>query len=221
MNGHLYLYLLVVGVVTALTPWAIVAEIVLLGSKAGARAALAFAVGWFCSVAFVAGIVAVGLGGAGADANRQTATGVLIVEVVLGLALVALAVRKRKRTRALPPAASEPGWLRKLDGMRPVVALAFGMFMVNLVFVVDAGLRIAAADPTASGTVVALVFYAVVSTAGLGTVLVAYFSDRAHAEERLAAMRAWISRNNANVIAGVLGLVGAALVARGAIGLIA
>ena len=46
--------------------------------------------------------------------------------------------------------AVEPRWLTKLDRMGPIVAFAFGTFMINVVFVVDAGLRIAAADQDSS-----------------------------------------------------------------------
>ena len=99
--------------------------------------------------------------------------------------------------------------------MGPVVAFAFGTFMINVVFVVDAGMRIAAADPGTSEATAAIVFYTVLSTASLIAVLVVYFSDRARAEARLARMRGWIARNNANVISGMLGVVGIFLALKG------
>ena len=98
---------------------------------------------------------------------------------MLGLALVAFAARKHARDRSSSEPAAEPGWLTKLDKMGPVVAFAFGTFMINVVFVVDAGMRIAAADPGTSSATVAIVFYTVLSTASLIAVLVVYFSDRA------------------------------------------
>jgi hypothetical protein len=104
--------------------------------------------------------------------------------------------------------------------MGPIVAFAFGTFMINVVFVVDAGMRIAASDPGASEATTAVVFYAVLSTASLIAVLAVYFSDRARAEARLARMRGWIARNNANVISGMLGVVGIFLALKGLIGLI-
>ena len=145
---------------------------------------------------------------------------VLIVEVVLGLLLIAFALRKRMRDRLTPPATTEPGWLKKLDTMGPVVAFGFGTFMINVVFVVDAGVRIADADLATSAVVSAVLFYTLVSTAGVAAVLAVYFSDRARAEVRLAAMRAWVARNNANVIVGMLAAVGVVLVLKGAVGLI-
>jgi hypothetical protein len=221
VSDHLYLYLVGVGILTALTPWAIVGIIVLLGSRAGARAAVAFAAGWFCAVAFIATVVAAGLGSAGSSTKESASNVVYLVELALGLALVAFAARKHARDRSLPEPAAEPGWLAKLDRMGPIVAFAFGTFMINVVFVVDAGLRIAASDPGTSSAAVAILFYTVLSTLSLIAVLVVYFSDRAGAEARLTRMRGWIARNNANVISGMLGVVGILLAVKGLIGLVA
>jgi hypothetical protein len=220
VSGHLYLYLLLVGILTALTPWAIVGVIVLLGSRAGARAAVAFVVGWFCAVAFISAVVVAAATRGNDVPSTETSTAVLIVELVLGILLVAFAARQRARNRSLPPASTEPGWLTKLDKMGPVVAFAFGTFMINVVFVVDAALRIAEEDPASTSATAAILFYTVVSTASLVAVLVVYFSDRARSEARLVAMRAWVARNNAAVIVGMLAGIGAVLTVKGAIGLL-
>ena len=221
MSSHLYLYLLFVGILTALTPWAIVGLIVLLGSKAGARAAVAFAAGWFCAIAFIAAVVAAGIGGLGSSSQSSVANAVYVAEIAVGLALAVFAARKHARDRLATTPAAEPGWLTKLDRMGPIVAFAFGTFMINVVFVVDAGLRIAAAGPGYSAAVVAVLFYSVLSTASLIAVLAVYFGDRAGAEARLATMRAWIARNNANVIAGMLAAVGIVIAVKGIFGLLA
>jgi hypothetical protein len=220
VSSHLYLYLLAVGILTALTPWAIVGLIVLLGSKAAGRAAVAFAAGWFCAIAFIAAIVAAGIGGLGSSTQSSVSNAVYIAEIVVGLALVAFAARKRARDRLSTAPAAEPGWLTKLDRMGPIVAFAFGTFMINVVFVVDAGLRIAAADPGTTNAVAAVIFYAVLSTASLIAVLAVYFSDRAGAEAKLATMRAWIARNNASVITGMLAVVGIFITVKGVVSLI-
>ena len=161
MSSHLYLYLLCVGILTALTPWAIVGLIVLLGSKAGARAAVAFAAGWFCAVAFIAAVVAAGIGGLGGSAQSSVANAVYVVEIVLGARARGVRGAETRTGPAATTPAAEPAWLTKLDRMGPIVAFAFGTFMINVVFVVDAGLRIAAADPDPSAAVVAVLFYAV------------------------------------------------------------
>jgi hypothetical protein len=220
VDGHLYLYLLVVGILTALTPWAIVGAVVMLGSRAGARTAAAFTLGWFCAVAFIAAIVAAGLGGASESTQSSTSKGVLVVELVLGLVLVALGARSYRRSRSRPAPATEPGWLKKLDHMGPVVAFAFGTFMINVFFVVDAGLRIASANGSSAEAVTAVVVYSLLATSSLIAVLAVYFLDRDKAEARLAAMRAWLARNNARVMAGIVLAIGVVFVAKAAVGLL-
>jgi hypothetical protein len=66
-----------------------------------------------------------------------------------------------------------------------------------------------------------VLFYSVLSTAALLTVLVVFLSDRESAETRLHAMRAWLAANNALVSAAIVGLVGVVLALKGAAGLIA
>jgi hypothetical protein len=221
LTGHLALYLLLVGVLTALTPWAIIGAIVLLGSRAGPRAAVGFVAGWFCSIAFIASVIAAGMGGRGVSSKEQVSHSALIVELLIGLALVVFAARRWLRNRSLPAATiSEPAWLAKLDRMGPIVAFAFGTFMVNVIFVVDAGLRIADADTSPVITALALLLYAVLSTALLFALLAIFFSDRARSAERFAVIRAWVAGNNANVIAGMLAAVGTALALKGLIGLV-
>ena len=114
------------GILTALTPWAIVGLIVLLGSRAGARAAIAFAAGWFCAVAFISGVVTAGLGDLSSSSQSSVSNAVYVVEIVLGLALLALAARRRVRDRLATSPTAEPGWLTKLDRMGAIVAFAFG-----------------------------------------------------------------------------------------------
>jgi len=220
VNGHLYLYLLVVGVLTALTPWAIVGVVVMLGSRGGARVAAAFTLGWFCAVTFIAAVVAAGLGGASESTQDSTSTGVLVAELVLGLVLVALGLRSYRRSLSRSDPGGEPGWLKKLDHMRPIVGFAFGTFMINVFFVVDAGLRIASADGSKTQAITAIVFYSLLSTASLIAVLVVYFVGREKADARLASMRAWLGRNNARLMAAIVLAIGVVFVTKAVIGLL-
>ncbi len=220
MNSHLYLYLLVVGLLTALTPWAIVGVIVMLGSRGGARVAGAFTLGWFSAVTFIAAVVTAGFGGAASSTTQATSRGLAVVELVLGLVLLAFGVPRWRRARAAAGPSVEPGWLRKLDHLGPIAAFAFGTFMINVVFVVDAGLRIAASGVSGGGAVGAVLFYAVVASSALLAVLVVYVGGRATADVRLRAMRSWVAAHNPLLMAAIVVAIGALLAAKGIAGLI-
>jgi hypothetical protein len=220
VGDHLYLYLLLVGILTALTPWAIVGVVVMLGSRGGARVATAFTLGWFCAVTFIAAVVAAGIGGASESTQDTTSKVVLVVELALGVVLVVYGQRSYRRSRARPEPAAEPGWLKKLDHMGPLVGFAFGTFMINVFFVVDAGLRIASANGSNTQAITAVLFYSILSTVSLIAVLVVYFVGRDKADARLAAMRAWLGRNNARVMAAIVLAVGIVFAVKAVIGLL-
>jgi hypothetical protein len=71
--------------------------------------------------------------------------------------------------------------------MRPIVAFGFGMFWVNLVFVVAAAIAVADAELSRSSAVLAYLFYAVLATLGVAAILIVYYPNRARAQERRTA----------------------------------
>ena len=83
--------------------------------------------------------------------------------------------------------------------MRPIVAFGLGMFWVNLVFVVAAAIAVADAKLSRSGAVAAYLFYALLATLGVAAILAVYYANQARAQERLAGMRTWLTRNNTGV----------------------
>lgn len=219
MSRQLLLHLLALGLLTSVTPWGIVAVIVLLGAKSGPRGAIAFVAGWVTSILLVGALVIGVYRGAHTNPGESATSAMLAVQLALGVLLLLLATRKWKGRVAVDPTAAEPKWLAALDRMRPIVAVGFGMFWVNLVFVVDAALAVAAAGLSRTDATLAYLFYAVLSTLGVAAIIVVYYTNRASSERRLSAMRTWMTRNNTGIVAGVFAAIGAVFIARGLIGL--
>jgi Sap, sulfolipid-1-addressing protein len=219
VSQQLTLHLLALGLLTSVTPWGIVAVIVLLGAKSGPRGAVAFVAGWVTSILLVGALVIGLYRGTHTNPGSSAANAMLAVQLVLGVLLLALATRKWQGRVAVDPTAAEPKWLAALDRMRPIVAFGFGMFWVNLVFVVDAALAVAAADLSRTDAALAYLFYAVLATLGVAAILGVYFASRASSERRLAAMRTWMTRNNTGIVSGVIAAIGVVFVARGLFGL--
>ncbi len=57
MSQQLFLQLLALGLLTSVTPWGIVAVIVLLSAKSRPRGAIAFAAGWVVSILLIGGLI--------------------------------------------------------------------------------------------------------------------------------------------------------------------
>ena len=219
MTRQVFLQLLALGLLTSVTPWGIVAVIVLLGSKAGPRGAIAFVAGWVTSILLVGGLVIGLYRGTHSKPGESASNAMLGVQLALGVVLLALAARKWLRRGAPDPTTDEPGWLRALDRMRPIVAFGFGMFWVNLVFVVAAALAVAEAGLSPAAEIVAYLVYAVLATLGVAAILAVYYADQARAQARLAGMRDWLTRNNTEVVSAVIAAVGLAFIVRSLVGL--
>jgi hypothetical protein len=218
VNQQLFLPLLALGLLTSVTPWGIVAVIVLLSAKSRPRGAIAFVAGWVASI-LVTGALIIGLyKGAGSKPGPSAANAMLGVQFALGVLLLATAARKWSRRVAADPIA-EPKWLRALDRMRPIVAFGLGMFWVNLVFVVAAAIAVADADLSRTDAALAYLFYALLATLGVAAILAIYYANQARAQERLAGMRSWVTRNNVAVVSAMIAAVGLAFIVRGLIGL--
>ena len=57
MSRQLFLQLLALGLLTSVTPWGIVAVIVLLSAKSRPRGAIAFVAGWVASILLTGGLI--------------------------------------------------------------------------------------------------------------------------------------------------------------------
>jgi hypothetical protein len=218
VSEQLFLQLLALGLLTSVTPWGIVAVVVLLSAKSGPRGAIAFVAGWVVSILLVGSLIIGLYRGAHSKPGASAANAMLGVQFALGVLLLALAARRWSRRVAAEPSASEPKWLRTLDRMRPIVAFGFGMFWVNLVFVVAAALAVADAKLSRSSAVLAYLFYALLATLGVAAILIVYYTNRARAQERLAGLRSWLTRNNTGVVSAVIAVIGLVFIVRGLIG---
>ena len=219
MTQQLFLQLLALGVFTSVTPWGIVAVIVLLSAKSGPRGATAFVAGWVASILIVGGLIIGLYSGTHSQPGTSAASVMLGVQLSLGVALLALGIRKWRQRVTADPDAAEPKWLTALDRMRPIIAFGFGMFWVNLVFVVAAALAVADAELSHTGATLAYLFYALLATLGVAAILAIYYSDQERARERLARMRFWLMQNNTGVVSAMTAAIGFIFIVRGLIGL--
>lgn len=219
MSQQLFLQLLALGLLTSVTPWGIVAVIVLLSAKSRPRGAIAFVAGWVVSILLVGGLIIGLYRGEHSRPGASAANAMLGVQFALGVLLLALATRKWRRRVATDPSADEPKWLSALDRMRPIVAFGLGMFWVNLVFVVAAAIAVADAKLGRSSAVIAYLFFALLATLGVAAILAVYYANRTRAQERLTAMRSWLTRNNTAVVSAVIAAIGVVFIVRGLVGI--
>ena len=218
MSQELFLQLLALGLLTSVTPWGIVAVIVLLSAKSRPRGAIAFVAGWVASILLTGGLIIGTYSGTRSKPGSSAGNAMLGIQFALGVLLLALAARRWSRRAATDASTTEPKWLGALDRMRPIVAFGLGMFWVNLVLVVAAALAVADAELSHTDATLAYLLYALLATLGVAAILAVYYVNRARAEARLAGMRSWLTEHNAAVVSAMLAAVGLVFIVRGLIG---
>ena len=141
-----WLHLIALGLISVVSPTSLVPVIALIGSRNGPRAVAFYFAGSFCSITITTAIVAGGF--LGADVGHSS-TSLLkaLFEIVVGLVSIVFAVRiwmrrgdaAQREKREKPP----PRWVGFFDRLGLFGAFLFGVFWVNMVLAVDAGLEIA------------------------------------------------------------------------------
>jgi hypothetical protein len=219
--GELILQLLPLAIVCALSPWAIVAVILMLGSDRPSNS-IAWLAGWTLSTLTVGVVIVLFFGGYDFSHNSTPTTVACVVQVVLGaLLLVAAArfwVRRPARTGTLP---KEPGWMVRIGKMRAVWAFAIGAFWINTTVVIAAGVDTLRANLSNWDSFVVLAVFTLVTLSVQAALTVYFYLLPERAAIGLERIREAIARNQEAALAivalvlavwfagqGIRGLVG-------------
>jgi threonine/homoserine/homoserine lactone efflux protein len=113
-----------------------------------------------------------------------------------------------------------PKWMNAVD--RLTFARAFGLGVLssgfnpkNLLMCLGAGDTIGAAHLPAVQAVLTMAVFTVVASGAIAAPVIGYLSARDRAVRPLSRLRAWLTRNNATVLAVVLLVIGVALAGHG------
>ena len=211
-------------VAIAIFPIPIIAAVLVVGSERGRTKGVAFVLAWAAGLAAVAVAVLVVAGAADASEEGEPATWVSVLLLVLGVALVALAV---KQWRGRPDAGEEaptPAWMRAVGDFTPAKAAGAGFALSglnpkNVLLSVAAAAEIAEVGLPAGQQAAVLAVFVVVASAGVLTPLALTLALGDRAREFLDALRGWMARHNAVIMAGLFVLIGVKLIADGVAGL--
>jgi threonine/homoserine/homoserine lactone efflux protein len=211
-------------VVAALSPFPIIAVVLMLATPRARTNGPAFLLGWIAGFTVVGTIVLLASSGIDATDDGEQATWVSVLELALGLLLVALAVKQwRGRPRGDRPA-ELPRWMRSIDQFHPPKAAGMGALLSainpkNLLLTVAAGAAIAATGIGAGGQAIALAVFIVVGTLGVGTPVVAFFVLGERSAKPLDELKSWMGANNTAIMAVITLVIGAKILGDGISGL--
>lgn len=207
--------LLPAAVAVALSPVPIAAIVLVLAGSHARTAGPAFAVGWIAGLSAVSAVVVTIAHGA-SDPDSAEATGISWLKLVLGLAFWVMAARQWRHRPKRGEAPEMPGWMASIDDVSVGRAAVLGVGLSaanpkNLALTMAASASIAQAGLGSTDTAVAVaVFVAVGSASVAGAVLFALVAP-GPAERSLAAVREFMTDNNATIMMVIFVILGAKL----------
>jgi hypothetical protein len=204
----------------ALSPVAIVAVVLMLGTPGATANGPAFLLGWIAGLAVIGAVVLLVAGGADASTNGSPAGWVGWLKIVLGLLLLAVAVKQWQSRPHAGARPSLPRWMQTIDRFTPGRSVAVGVALSainpkNLLLVVGAAAAIAQTGIPGGQQAVALGVFVVIATLGPGIPVGLYFTMRDRSEHLLLDLRDWMAANNATIMAVLCLLIAAKLVGDG------
>lgn len=208
--------LIPLGLVIALSPLSVIPGILVLGTRRPRPTSLAFLIGWAMGIAVV---TAAFVGGAdvsndGLDSKPSWAP---YVRIVLGAALIVFAVY---RWLARHRSTHQPKWMAAMSSMGPGRAFLTGIVLTvaNLkVFAMcaAAGVAIGTAALGRAGAGQAVLIFTALSTSSVAVPVLGYLLAGDRLGVPLGRVKDWMERNHAALVAGILLVIGAALVYKG------
>jgi threonine/homoserine/homoserine lactone efflux protein len=211
------------GVGVALSPFPIIAVLLLLtapvGVAGGALFLLARAVGLVMLTALFAVLAEV------IDTTAGSTLPAAILRVLLGGVLVVVAVRKFMKR---PPGAAGgevaeselPGWMRSIEGMSGAASMRLGFVLTvanpkEIAFAAGAGLTIGGAFLPVGQVVTVGAVFVVIACLSVATPVLAVAAAGERVAPALSGLRTWLVRNNSIVMSVVLLVIGAMVLGAG------
>ena len=225
-----YADLLPWAIAIALTPIAVTAVVVFLGSEHGLPKSFALLAGDAGAMALVTALAVSLTDGGGFAEDGTPPHEILVAQLIAGLVLVAISAwgirrRLKERREGAPASQEEPGWLKAVD--RIGVPLAFGIGVGNmtinvgnLVFTLSGAAVITNADLSSTDEVLAIAFFVLVATSTVWGPIAIFLGMPDRAPVLLRRIKSWIAANGVLVLDGILLLIGLNLIAASIAGLV-
>src|SRR5215475_5519311 len=218
--SHTIGQLLPSAIAVAISPFPIVAVVLMLLTAHGRVNGPAFIFGWVAGLVLVGAISLAATSGVDSSKPVGPATGVSVVVLVLGVLLLFVAL---KQWRGRPHKGDEvktPQWMETLDQFSPVKAAGIGVVLSavnpkNLLLAVVGAATIAQTDLSTSQQIGAYGVFVLLATIGDGVPVLSYFVLGDRSRELLDRLKNWLAWHNAVILTMLFLLIGVKLIGDG------
>lgn len=204
----------------AISPIPIIAAILMLLSPKAKGTSVGFLVGWVLGIVVAVvlfTLLASVIPEQDPDASKPIAGA---IKLLLGVALLLLAVRQW-RSRPVPGEdAALPKWMAAIDQMTAGRAFVLGFLLSavnpkNLIMAVAAGVIIGTGGLSIGEASVAILVFVLIAASSVAVPVIAYLVASTRMAGPLEALRGWLVRNNATVMALLLLVIGILVIGKG------
>ncbi len=204
----------------AISPIPIIAVILMLFSDRAKTNGPAFLLGWVLGLGVVVAAAYAIADASNVATDSSASDGSSTVQVVLGVVLLVLALRNWRKRPAPGVEAPMPKWMATIDAFTPFKALGLAVLLSavnpkNLILSVGAATAVAQAGPSTSDATVALVVFVVLASMSIAVPVLFSLLGGGKAKTVLDGWKAWLSANNATVMAVLLLVFGVVLIGKG------
>jgi hypothetical protein len=217
--GNLFLEILPLAIVCALSPWAIVAVVLMLASDRPFNAVW-WLVGWTLSTFGIGALIILFFNGFDYSTSTTPGRALCVVQVLLGILLLLAAARfwarRPARTGKLP---TEPGWMKRIGEMKPAWAFLIGAFWINTTLVLAAAADALRAELPEGQSLAAFAAFTLVTLSVQGALILYARLLPKHAAIGLTRIREWIARHQDAALAVIALVLAVWLASQGISGL--
>ncbi len=204
----------------AISPFPIIAVILMLFTPKAKVNGPVFALGWMAALAIVGGVAYALADGADASTSSGTADGIAWGKVAFGLILLAMAGRVWKRRPGPGETPEMPKWMAQIDTLTPGKSLGLGVLLAgvnpkNLMLTVAAGTALAQLGLPTGDAVGSLVVYVLIASLTIVGPVAYYLVGGEKAVRELDELKVWLGTHNDAVMAVLLLVFGVDLAAKG------
>jgi len=206
-------------VIVMVSPFNIVAVILLLFTERPLRSASCYLAGFLVGVAAVlAGLTALA-GAISLDPGSGRSRGAAALLLVLGVALVVVAIRKFRHRPGPEDDPALPAWMDGIAGFGSGKSLVIGAGIgagnpKNIAVALGAAVAISTAGLPGGQQAVVVAVYVVLASLGVAAPIVAVLALGDRSTAVLEGWRAWLVRNNAAMLAVIYLLLGVLLIGK-------
>lgn len=204
----------------AISPVPVIAAILMLLSPRAKSTSVGFLIGWLLGIVIavtVFTLLSSVLPQSGTDAAKPIRG---VIQLLLGVLLILLAVRQ---WRGRPRGDEEPHlpkWMQAIDQVTFPKALGLGFLLAavnpkNLLLAAAAGVAIGSAALDGGSTVLVIAVFTLIAASTILVPVVAYLIASEKLHRPLDALRVWLGKENAIIMAVLLLVIGVDLIGKG------